>query len=129
MFPDVQFIWKLQASEQDRAMLKDYPNVHVLDWVDQVSILGKLYRTKFRRSAAVSLAHPKTRAFVSHCGANSANEAATNGVPVVAVPLFADQLYNTAVIQRRGTGVYVDATKLSKQVVYEALRNVLTNPR
>jgi UDP:flavonoid glycosyltransferase YjiC (YdhE family) len=38
------------------------------------------------------LRHPAVRAFVSHCGVNSAHEAVTCGVPIVGIPLFADQL-------------------------------------
>lgn len=38
------------------------------------------------------LGHPNTRAFVSHCGVHSVNEAAFHGVPVVAVPLQFEQV-------------------------------------
>jgi UDP:flavonoid glycosyltransferase YjiC (YdhE family) len=37
------------------------------------------------------LRHPNTRAFVSHCGVNSVHEAVICGVPIVGIPLFADQ--------------------------------------
>ena len=37
------------------------------------------------------LAHPQTRAFLSHCGANSLYEAAYHGVPIVALPFYGDQ--------------------------------------
>jgi UDP:flavonoid glycosyltransferase YjiC (YdhE family) len=36
--------------------------------------------------------HTAVRAFVSHCGVNSVHEAVTCGVPIVGIPLFADQL-------------------------------------
>ena len=37
------------------------------------------------------LGHAQTRAFLSHCGANSLYEAAYHGVPIVALPFFGDQ--------------------------------------
>lgn len=38
------------------------------------------------------LGHQHTRAFVSHCGVHSINEAAFHGVPVVAVPIQFEQV-------------------------------------
>ncbi|KAH7673119.1 CRE-UGT-54 protein, partial [Aphelenchoides avenae] len=111
-FSDVHFIWKLQTTEDGRQMLKSYPNVHTFEWLDQVSIL----------------AHSKTRAFISHCGINSANEAGAHGVPVVGIPLFSDQLYNAALIQRKRMGIYVDTTTMSTETLYQALNEVLSNP-
>lgn len=37
------------------------------------------------------LHHPNVRVFVSHCGVNSVHESVACGVPLVGVPLFADQ--------------------------------------
>lgn len=44
------------------------------------------------------LAHPATKAFVTHAGANSLYEAAYHAVPVVAIPIFADQPHNAALV-------------------------------
>jgi hypothetical protein len=38
------------------------------------------------------LGHPHTKAFVSHCGVHSVNEAAFHGVPVVGVPIQFEQV-------------------------------------
>lgn len=40
------------------------------------------------------LGHPNTKAFVSHCGVHSINEAAYHGVPVVAVPIQFEQVHS-----------------------------------
>lgn len=61
-FPDVTFVWKLQVSGNDSHLLDPYPNVHVVDWVDQVSILGMQLddvasHYKLKASLAVPHAH------------------------------------------------------------------------
>lgn len=75
------------------------------------------------------LAHPKTRGFISHAGLNSVNEAAIHGVPMVTIPLFADQLYNAAIANKMGVGVFLDVTQITEQSVYDALRELLENAR
>ncbi|KAH7680443.1 CBN-UGT-62 protein, partial [Aphelenchoides avenae] len=109
-FPDYQFIWKLRTTENSSDIVPH--NVHLFDWVDQVSIL----------------AHAKTRAFITHCGLNSINEAAAHGVPLVAIPLFGDQYFNAAIALKYKTGVYVDVTQITTKVVTEALEKILKNP-
>uniref|UniRef100_A0A1I7SET1 glucuronosyltransferase n=1 Tax=Bursaphelenchus xylophilus TaxID=6326 RepID=A0A1I7SET1_BURXY len=102
--PDYQFIWKFNEKLKEAGR-----NVHTVDWVDQVSLLN----------------HPKMKAFITHCGLNGVNEAAFAGVPMVAVPLFGDQTYNTAVIKHAGIGVNLDKLKITEETVYNALITVL----
>ena len=47
-------------------------------------------------------------AFISHCGQNSANEAARTGVPVVAIPLFGEQLVNAINLRHKGVAKILD---------------------
>lgn len=70
-FPDFHFVWKYE-SDLDLQLPK---NVVLQPWVKQNDILG----------------HPKTKAFISHCGLLSTQEAFWYGVPVIGVPFFADQ--------------------------------------
>ena len=51
-------------------------------------------------------------AFISHCGQNSANEAARTGVPVVAIPLFGEQLINAINLRHKGVAKILDITTL-----------------
>ncbi|KAL3084220.1 hypothetical protein niasHS_009708 [Heterodera schachtii] len=59
------------------------------------------------------LMHPKMRAFVSHCGFNSVNEAVQFGVPILAIPLLGDQLYNAIMARVKGIAVQLDVGQLN----------------
>lgn len=56
------------------------------------------------------LSHPVVRAFVSHCGMNSINEALCWEKPILALPFFGDQHYNAARLVDLGA-----ALKLNKE--------------
>ncbi|KAL3108954.1 hypothetical protein niasHT_011504 [Heterodera trifolii] len=114
-FPDYEFIWKLdgESAKNESELIKATPNVHTFEWVPQNAILR----------------HPKLRAFITHCGQNSLAEAAKIGVPIVAIPLFADQLYNAVLAKHRGMAVHVDIRQLitdkTGKVLGTALSRVL----
>ncbi len=74
------------------------------------------------------LAHPLVKLFVTHCGISGTFEAAYNGIPVVAVPLFIDQHYNAAkLVKRAKMGVLVDFETLSEASFEAAIQEVLRN--
>lgn len=122
-FPQLHFIWKLDPGGREK-VLKDYPNVFAFSWTQQASILG----SRSSLSLGVS-ADNRTLAFVSHMGVNSFIEASLGGVPIVAIPLFNDQHYNTAVALDKGTAVYLHRSQLSKQRLVDALKEVVYNER
>lgn len=71
-------------------------------------------------------AHPRLLAFVSHVGFQSLSEAAYHGVPLVAVPFFADQFKNSHLPVRNGWGIRVDKLTLfeSAQPLIDAINEV-----
>ncbi|XP_019226945.1 PREDICTED: anthocyanidin 3-O-glucosyltransferase 5-like [Nicotiana attenuata] len=71
-------------------------------WADQVRILS----------------HPSVGGFLSHCGWNSNIESITNGVPMIAWPLYAEQRQN-ATILTEGLGVAVRPKVLPTKKVVE----------
>lgn len=70
-------------------------------------------------------AHPKTKAFIMHCGMNSLQEAAHYGVPLIAVPFFGDQTYNAAIVHHKQLGFVLQKDKLTEEAVTDALRKLL----
>ncbi|CAD5220840.1 unnamed protein product [Bursaphelenchus okinawaensis] len=71
----------------------------------------------------------KTAAFITHCGLNSLNEAAFAGVPLIAIPLFGDQTFNTAVVNHIGNGIHVSKLQLTEETIVKALDTVLNSPK
>uniref|UniRef100_A0A914E457 glucuronosyltransferase n=1 Tax=Acrobeloides nanus TaxID=290746 RepID=A0A914E457_9BILA len=112
-FPQYEFIWKYHLRKNDTLLFSKYPNVHPMEWVDQSSIL----------------AQRKTKAFMTHCGLNSFIEGSFNGIPMIATPLFADQNYNAAIIEHKGTGIYLDLKKVTTMTVTNALKEILESDR
>ncbi|KAI1703578.1 UDP-glucoronosyl and UDP-glucosyl transferase domain-containing protein [Ditylenchus destructor] len=113
-FPGFDFIWKIKVNQNDTKLFSSLPNIHVVDWVDQKTLLT----------------HPKLVAFISHCGQNSLSEAAHSGVPLVGIPLFGDQVFNAALMKHKGIGEYVDIkTAEDPEVITQALEKVLNDPK
>ncbi|CAK5088752.1 unnamed protein product [Meloidogyne enterolobii] len=118
-FPKIHFIWKVdnETVNNNLKMFESAPNVHNFQWLRQPAIL----------------AHPNTRAFITHCGQNSLTESARAGVPIIGIPLFGDQFYNCIVGETRGLGVQVDVSHLKggsgKNVLGEALERILYQPK
>ncbi|KAL3120167.1 hypothetical protein niasHT_008921 [Heterodera trifolii] len=115
-FPNYEFIWKVELSDEDAKVFAKYKNVHPVKWMDQKSLLM----------------HPKMRAFVSHCGLNSVSEAVQFGVPILAIPLLADQLYNAIMARVKGIAVQLDVGQLNRdgaeQLLVDGLDKVLNYP-
>ncbi|KAH7722058.1 Protein UGT-54 [Aphelenchoides avenae] len=108
-FPEYELIWKDANAAVDRTPA----NVHFFDWVNQPAVLG----------------HPRLKAFITHSGLNSVNEAAASGVPLVTMPLFGDQLYNAATAKSHGISVNLDVTRVTKDAIVDALKKVLEDPK
>lgn len=63
--------------------------------------------------------------FITHAGFNGTREALAAGVPMVAVPLFAEQSHNAARLQQLGVGTRIDVQDVTRNSLAEAARNVL----
>ena len=88
-------------------------NIKVVEWLPQNDLLG----------------HKDIKAFVSHVGFNSVYESAYHGVPVVAVPLFADQFSNAKKVEQFGLGIVVNYKSVYADQLFETIEQVITEPR
>ncbi|KAL3105299.1 hypothetical protein niasHT_029758 [Heterodera trifolii] len=128
-FSDYEFIWKLdgESAANESELIKATPNVHTFEWVPQNAIFKcAIVLFHFYKILPDFEGHPKLCAFVTHCGQNSLAEAAKFGVPIVAIPLFADQLYNAVLAKHRGMAVHVDIRQLIADKTGKVLRTALS---
>ncbi|KAI6218188.1 Glucuronosyltransferase [Aphelenchoides fujianensis] len=111
-FPTYQFVWKFDAHDADFDLFTNQTNVHPIEWLPQVELLK----------------HQKVRVFISHMGLNSYIEASMAGKPLIGIPVFADQQYNTGCAMRNGVAVFVDKTEITAARMIDALHQVLDDP-
>lgn len=87
------------------------PNVVVSKWFPQVDILG----------------HPNCVLFITHGGIHSTEEAVYYGVPMLAISVFGDQLYNSIMLQSRGVAIRLKYTELTERLFIDSLHRMLNN--
>ncbi|XP_023564562.1 UDP-glucuronosyltransferase 2B18-like, partial [Octodon degus] len=75
-----------------------------------------------------TLRHPKTKAFVTHGGANGVYDAINHGVPMVGLPLFGEQRDNLAHMKAKGAAVVLNFLTMSTTDLVNALNSVINNP-
>ncbi|TKR96935.1 hypothetical protein L596_010880 [Steinernema carpocapsae] len=112
-FPRYTIIWKYDNMEEDAEMFRNYSNVVPTKWMPQYDLLS----------------NKRTKVFITHLGQNSYLEVANAGTPVIAVPLFVDQLFNGAMAMEKGLGVSISRFNLTEKSITEALNEVLSNPK
>nr|XP_039324085.1 UDP-glucuronosyltransferase 2B4 isoform X2 [Saimiri boliviensis boliviensis] len=87
-------------------------NTRVYKWIPQNDLLG----------------HPKARAFITHGGASGIYEAIYHGIPMVGIPLFADQPDNIAHMKVKGAAIGLDFNTMSSTDLLNALKTIINDP-
>ncbi len=87
------------------------PNAHVERWVPQAAVM------------------PHAAAMVGHGGSGSTLTALAWGVPMVLLPLFADQPANARLVDETGAGVLLDGGPPALTGLGSALHDLLDDPR
>ncbi|XP_013189929.2 UDP-glucosyltransferase 2 [Amyelois transitella] len=100
-------IWKFEE------VLPNLPkNVHIVQWAPQPSIL----------------AHPNCILFITHGGLLSTTETMHYGVPIIGIPIFADQFINVIRAVNKGYGLKVDLNNDVPANLKTSIQEILGNP-
>ncbi|XP_071603209.1 UDP-glucuronosyltransferase 1A1-like isoform X2 [Heliangelus exortis] len=75
------------------------------------------------------LAHPKTRAFITHGGSHGIYEGICNAVPMVLMPLFGDQMDNAKRVESRGAGLTLNILEITSKDLSTALKAVINDKK
>ena len=62
------------------------------------------------------LGHPKTKAFITDGGTNGIYEAIYHGIPMVGLPLFAEQHDNIEKVKAKGAAVRLDWKQCHQEI-------------
>ncbi|ODN02587.1 UDP-glucuronosyltransferase 1-7, partial [Orchesella cincta] len=74
------------------------------------------------------MAHPKTLACITHSGLNGIIEATWTGVPLILIPIFAEQDYQAYKLQAREVGIRLELRDINADDLTSAIYNITTNP-
>jgi UDP:flavonoid glycosyltransferase YjiC (YdhE family) len=96
--------------ERDPASLHAPPNVRLEPYVPQIAVLEE------------------AAAFITHGGFNSTKEALSLGVPLVVIPIGADQPYTAERVEALGLGRHVAPDERTPDTIRAKLREVMTDP-
>ncbi|XP_041854404.1 UDP-glucuronosyltransferase 2A2-like isoform X5 [Melanotaenia boesemani] len=100
-------LWRYSGEKPDTLG----PNTRIFNWIPQNDLLG----------------HPKTRAFITHGGANGIYEAIYHGVPMVGIPMFAEQPDNMVHVKAKGAAVILSLNFITAEDLRDAINTVIND--
>uniref|UniRef100_G3UNI9 glucuronosyltransferase n=1 Tax=Loxodonta africana TaxID=9785 RepID=G3UNI9_LOXAF len=100
-------LWRFDGKKPDNLG----PSTQLYQWIPQNDLLGKVL--------------PKTKAFITRGGTNGIYEAIYHGIPMVGIPLFADQPDNIAHMKPKGAAVSLDMNTMTSRDLLSALKTVI----
>uniref|UniRef100_A0AAQ6IRM7 UDP-glucuronosyltransferase n=1 Tax=Anabas testudineus TaxID=64144 RepID=A0AAQ6IRM7_ANATE len=103
--PLPEVLWRYRGEEPETLGA----NTRIYNWIPQNDLLG----------------HPKTKAFITHGGTNGIYEAIYHGVPMVGIPMFADQPDNMVHMKSKGAAVILDFNSMKTEDLRDAVNTVI----
>lgn len=100
-----KILWKFEAEEMEGKP----DNVKISKWLPQQDVLG----------------HPNVKLFIMQAGYLSTEEAIVNRVPLLALPFFADQMFNARRYVTLGIGSMLNFNTLTTETFKKAILEVI----
>lgn len=112
---DCQFLYVCgQNNSMDPSVFKEYPSIHVVDYVDQLAILSHI------------------DLIVCRAGATTLAEITALGVPAILVPspyvAHNHQFYNASVLVENEAAVMIEEKNLCAKTLHDAISGILHDP-
>lgn len=98
-------------------------------FTDYLDISVSELSCKYYNRSYLFTAHPNVKLFITQAGLQSTDEAITAGVPLVGIPMLADQWYNAQKYTRHGIGVQLDMALLTEDDFRNAIEKVINDKR
>ncbi|KAF5287795.1 hypothetical protein FQA39_LY15731 [Lamprigera yunnana] len=110
-FADLPYtvLWKFEEDVLDNKP----KNVIISKWLPQLSVLR----------------HPNIKLFITQGGLQSMDEAIYSHIPMLGMPVFADQHFNVQKIVNKEFGLSIDLNTLNKEKFKESILEIINNPR
>jgi len=99
-------LWKFEEN-----MTNLPSNVLIRQWAPQQDLLG----------------HPNIKAFITHGGQLSIQEAIYHGVPMLGLPVMGDQLSNIKNVVNKGVAEEIDYNELEEEVIYGKVMKLIAD--
>ncbi|KAL7295541.1 hypothetical protein TKK_0011182 [Trichogramma kaykai] len=106
----VRVLLKIAKPEEMPAGMPD--NVLVQTWLPQIQILK----------------HKNIKAFVTHGGLMGSQESIFYGVPMIGIPLFADQFFNIESYAKKKIALNLNLYELTEEALTSALKEIIYDP-
>ncbi|KAL3277215.1 hypothetical protein HHI36_012565 [Cryptolaemus montrouzieri] len=104
-------LWKADKKDIPKGLVVP-KNVYTKRWMPQLDIL----------------CHPNILFFMTHSGLMGTEEAVYCGVPMLSIPLFADQFLNSKNVQDKGIAIAVELDKVSN-LISDLMKELIENPK
>ncbi|XP_065202682.1 UDP-glycosyltransferase UGT5-like [Planococcus citri] len=110
------------------AVFAQIPQRVIWKWEsDTISVkTDKIYTASWLPQKDI-LAHPNVKLFMSHGGLLGLNEAIYAGVPILGIPIFADQLTNVNHLKNLGAAEVLDYNEITEENVLKKIYQILDN--
>lgn len=102
------FIWKVNELDLCKG-----ENIYSTKWIPQKELLS----------------NNKVKVFVTHAGLNSIIETSYYGIPVVSIPIFADQVFNAKMAENNEFGITVFLSTLTSDSLIKAITEINETPK